>query len=106
MTTVLSSTDAANRIASVWRGHQVRKIFSTFDSVKDWNEWYALAETFDEKIKTTPNFSHLVTAWKIALARAELNLINNQPDIEQDSYSYPDEGASDWYWNEGGYCDW
>lgn len=119
MTAVLSETDAATRITSVWKGFKVRTIFSKMDKVNSWELYDEIRLLFDEKISKSHAHSQFLLAWEIALDKTDHRLWKEENSCycqklcggvpDGSTWDYPDDDPSDpgdWMWNEGGYCDW
>lgn len=114
MTTLISESDAATRIVSLWKGFRVRKIFSTLDHVKTWSEYDENLSLFDESICKNPAHANFLTAWNAALDKADHRLWKSENGCQchscypsERSWSYEEEDTTDWMWNDGGgYCDW
>lgn len=121
MTTILSDSDAATRIISLWKGFKVRKIFSKMDTVQSWDVFDERRELFDEIISKSPAHARFVLAWEAALEKTDHRLWKSENGCycqnlcggcpENFNWSYPDQEddsePTDWMWNDGGgYCDW
>lgn len=104
MTSVLSDSDAATRIVSVWKGFHVRKIFSAIENIHSWAE-------YDDISSKTPTQANFLSAWEAALQKLSRRLCEQDAlcrcfcgyDDCEDDRSDP----GDWMWNDGGgYNDW
>jgi hypothetical protein len=112
MTTILSNTDAATRISSIWKGYQIRKIFSDLQAVNSWWEYTKFEDRFNDKKEEYP--SYLTSAWEVGLNETYKRLSEEMASHCQCSWCvyYPDEQDQDdtepdWHWNDGGgYNDW